>query len=88
MQPLIIYTSPTVSDTLVKNNKSLSDTTSTQDEKDDDKKVEETSKVDENSVFIALSEGARDGNDFAKVAFENGAKFLILSKRMAIWIFL
>ena len=43
--------------------------------------VFDSRKVDENSVFIALSEGARDGNDFTKVAFEKGAKFLILSKQ-------
>ena len=37
--------------------------------------------VKKDSIFIALSGGLRDGNDFAKKAFEAGAKFLILSKK-------
>ena len=42
--------------------------------------------VKKDSIFIALSGGLRDGNDFAKKAFEAGAKFLILSKEPAFQI--
>ena len=35
--------------------------------------------VKKGSVFIALTTGARDGNSFAKIAFQMGAEFLILS---------
>lgn len=37
-------------------------------------------KVLQDGVFIALSTGVRDGNDFAKDAFNAGANFLILGK--------
>jgi UDP-N-acetylmuramoyl-tripeptide--D-alanyl-D-alanine ligase len=36
--------------------------------------------VKKGSVFIALTTGARDGNSFAKIAFQTGADFLILSR--------
>ena len=37
--------------------------------------------VGQNSVFIALTTGVQDGNNFAESAFKKGAKFLILSKK-------
>ena len=36
--------------------------------------------VDGESIFVALTTGKRNGNEFAEDAFKRGAKFLILSK--------
>jgi UDP-N-acetylmuramoyl-tripeptide--D-alanyl-D-alanine ligase len=42
--------------------------------------VFDSREVKKGTVFIALTTGARDGNNFAKIAFQQGAEFLILSR--------